>query len=93
MWGTIGQPCTYLICMVKEEIPPLHRIRSIACAIAFVSTSRPQATTCRVRDVWGKKKKDPYASMGKQSKIMPQLPGYQSFLLGRGGKSLHLKPC
>ena len=40
-----------------------------------------------------KKKKDPYASMGKKSKIMPQLPRYLSFLLGRGGKSLRLKPC
>ena len=32
-----------------------------------------------------KKKKDPYASMGKKSKIMPQLPCYLSFLLGREG--------
>ena len=29
----------------------------------------------------------------KCQKIMPQLPRYLSFLLGRGGKSLHLKPC
>ena len=40
-----------------------------------------------------KYKKDPYTSMGKKSKIMPQLPHYLSFLLGRGGKSLCLKPC
>ena len=40
-----------------------------------------------------KKKKYLYASMGKKSKIMPQLPHYLSFLLGRGGKYLHLKPC
>ena len=40
-----------------------------------------------------KKKNDPYASMGKKVKIMPQLPNYLSFLLGRGGKSLCLKPC
>ena len=29
----------------------------------------------------------------KKKKIMPQLPCYLSFLLGRGGKSLRLKPC
>ena len=30
--------------------------------------------------------------MGKSSKVMPQLPHYPSFLLGKGGKLLHLNP-
>ena len=28
----------------------------------------------------------------KNSKVMPQLPNYLSFLLGKGGKPLYLKP-
>ena len=38
-----------------------------------------------------KKKKDPYFGMGKNTKVMPQMPRYLSFLLERG-ESLCLKP-
>ena len=39
-----------------------------------------------------KKKKHLSFSLGKNSKVMPQLPCYLSFLLGKGGKPLYLKP-
>ena len=32
-----------------------------------------------------KKKNDPYFGMGKNAKVMPQMPHYLSFLLGKGG--------
>ena len=32
-----------------------------------------------------KKKNDPYLGMGKNTKVMPQMPHYLSFLLGKGG--------
>ena len=32
-----------------------------------------------------KKKNDPYFGMGKNTKVMPQMPRYLSFLLGKGG--------
>ena len=32
-----------------------------------------------------KEKKDPYFGMGKNTKVMPQMPHYLSFLLGKGG--------
>ena len=38
------------------------------------------------------KKNDPSFGLGKNSKVMPQLSCYLSFLLGKGGKSLYLKP-
>ena len=31
------------------------------------------------------KKNDPYFGMGKNTKVMPQMPCYLSFLLGKGG--------
>ena len=38
------------------------------------------------------KKNDLSFRLGKNSKVMPQLSHYLSFLLGKGGKSLYLKP-
>ena len=38
------------------------------------------------------KKKDLSLAWVKNSKVMPQLPCYLSFLLGKGGKPLYLKP-
>ena len=38
------------------------------------------------------KKNDPSLGLGKNSKVMPQLSCYLSFLLGKGGRSLYLKP-
>ena len=32
-----------------------------------------------------KEEKDPYFSMGKNTKVIPQKPRYLSFLLGKGG--------
>ena len=37
-----------------------------------------------------KKKQDPYFSVGKKLKRYATLPRYLSFLLGKGGKLLHL---
>ena len=31
------------------------------------------------------KKNNPYFGMGKNTKVMPQMPRYLSFLLGKGG--------
>ena len=45
--------------------------------------------------LFSKKKKEKDLSFGlgkKNSKVMPQLPHYLSFLLGKGGKPLYLKP-
>ena len=39
-----------------------------------------------------KKKNHPSFGLGKNSKVMPQLSRYLSFLLGKGGKTLYLKP-
>ena len=39
-----------------------------------------------------KKKKTEALAWVKNSKVMPQLPHYLSFLLGKGGKPLYLKP-
>ena len=39
-----------------------------------------------------KKEKDPYFSMGKNTKVMPQKPHYLSFLLGKGGNPYVSKP-
>ena len=39
-----------------------------------------------------KKKKTRASAWVKNSKVMPQLPHYLSFLLGKGGKLLHLNP-
>ena len=39
-----------------------------------------------------KKKKNPSLGLGKNSKVIPQWSCYLSFLLGKGGKSLYLKP-
>ena len=38
------------------------------------------------------KKNDLSFILGENSKVMPQLSHYLSFLLGKGGKSLYLKP-
>ena len=39
-----------------------------------------------------KKEKNLSLGLGKKLKVMPQLPHYLSFLLGKGGKPLYLKP-
>ena len=39
-----------------------------------------------------KKKNKPSFGLGKNLKVMPQLSCYLSFLLGKGGKTLYLKP-
>ena len=39
-----------------------------------------------------KKENDPYFGMGKNTKVMPQMPRYLSFSLEKGRESLHLKP-
>ena len=39
-----------------------------------------------------KKKNDPYFGMGKNTKVMPQMPCYLSFLLGKGGNPYTSNP-
>ena len=39
-----------------------------------------------------KKKKDPYFGMGKNTKVMPQMPRYLSFPLGKGGNPYASNP-
>ena len=38
------------------------------------------------------KQNDPYFGMGKNAKVMPQMPHYLSFLLGKGGNPYASNP-
>ncbi|MDA7989216.1 MAG: hypothetical protein MPK03_06200 [Alphaproteobacteria bacterium] len=60
--------------------------------IHFIKKTKKKATTTKLKKKTTTTKMTQASAWVKNSKVMPQLSRYLSFLLGKGGKPLYLKP-